>query len=168
MRRARKAPPQEIRRDSRPRPDLGSHTAAAGGGSHRALRCITALRGVGFEVRRGELVALLGANGAGKSTALRAISRLVKASGGRILWQGADLAPLTTERTVKLGIGHCPEGRRVLARQCVAANLELGAWLRRDRAVVLESGSVRLQGNAAELLGDRELQNHYLGSGLDC
>jgi len=123
---------------------------------------------VGFEVRRGELVALLGANGAGKSTALRAISRLVKASGGRILWQGADLAPLTTERTVKLGIGHCPEGRRVLARQCVAANLELGAWLRRDRAVVLESGSVRLQGNAAELLGDRELQNHYLGSGLDC
>ena len=95
---------------------------------------ITALRDVSLTVGRGELVALLGANGAGKTTTLRAISRLVKASEGRILWQGADLAPLSTERTVKLGIGHCPEGRRVLARQSVAANLELGAWLRHDRA----------------------------------
>jgi len=97
---------------------------------------ITALREVEFELHRGELVALLGANGAGKTTTLRAISRLVPSSGGRILWQGADLAPLGTERTVKLGIGHCPEGRRVLARQSVAANLELGAWLRRDRAAI--------------------------------
>ena len=97
---------------------------------------ITALRGVNFTVRRGELVALLGANGAGKTTTLRAISRLETASAGRILWQGADLARLSTERTVKLGIGHCPEGRRVLARQSVAANLELGAWLRRDRAAI--------------------------------
>ena len=222
---------------------------------------ITALRGVNFTVRRGELVALLGANGAGKTTTLRAISRLETASSGRILWQGADLARLSTERTVKLGIGHCPEGRRVLARQSVAANLELGAWLRRDRAaiaadlercyglfprlaerrrqlagslsggeqqmlaiaralmgrptlllldepslglapklvaelmttlaelhreglsmllveqnaaaalaiadraVVLESGSVRLEGAAAELRGDRQLQESYLGVG---
>jgi len=97
---------------------------------------ITALRGVNFTVRRGELVALLGANGAGKTTTLRAISRLETASAGRILWQGADLARLSTELTVKLGIGHCPEGRRVLARQSVAANLELGAWLRRDRVAI--------------------------------
>jgi branched-chain amino acid transport system ATP-binding protein len=95
---------------------------------------ISALRQVSFTVGEGELVALLGANGAGKTTTLRAISRLEPAAGGRILWRGADLAPLRTERTVKLGIGHCPEGRRVLARQSVAANLELGAWLRRDRA----------------------------------
>ena len=94
---------------------------------------VQALSGIDLEVRQGELVALLGSNGAGKSTTLRAISRLVNASDGRILWRGADLAPLGTERTVKLGIGHCPEGRRVLARQSVAANLELGAWLRRDR-----------------------------------
>jgi branched-chain amino acid transport system ATP-binding protein len=93
---------------------------------------VQALSGIDLAVRQGELVALLGSNGAGKSTTLRAISRLVTASGGRILWRGADLAPLSTERTVKLGIGHCPEGRRVLARQSVAANLELGAWLRRD------------------------------------
>jgi branched-chain amino acid transport system ATP-binding protein len=97
---------------------------------------VNALSGIDLEVRQGELVALLGSNGAGKTTTLRAISRLVKASGGRILWRGADLAPLATERTVKLGIGHCPEGRRVLARQSVAANLELGAWLRRDHSAI--------------------------------
>jgi len=73
---------------------------------------ISALREVSFEVGRGELVALLGANGAGKSTTLKAISRLEPAAAGR------------------------PEGRRVLARQSVAANLELGAWLRRDRAAI--------------------------------
>jgi branched-chain amino acid transport system ATP-binding protein len=95
---------------------------------------LTALRGLDLQVREGELVALLGANGAGKSTTLRAISALVGAAAGQVLWRGADLAGLRTHRTVRLGIGHCPEGRRVLARQTVATNLELGAWLRRDRA----------------------------------
>jgi branched-chain amino acid transport system ATP-binding protein len=95
---------------------------------------LTALRGLDLQVRQGELVALLGANGAGKSTTLRAISALVGAAAGQVLWRGADLAGLRTHRTVRLGIGHCPEGRRVLARQTVATNLELGAWLRRDRA----------------------------------
>ena len=95
---------------------------------------IEAVRQLDLRVQRGELVALLGANGAGKTTTLRAISRLVPCSGGQILWQGAEIGRLSTERTVKLGIGHCPEGRRVLARQSVAANLELGAWLRRDGA----------------------------------
>jgi len=105
------------------------------------LRCLTvrygaltALRGLDLQVKEGELVALLGANGAGKSTTLRAISRLVGAAAGQVLWRGADLAGVSTHRTVRLGIGHCPEGRRVLARQTVATNLELGAWLRRDRA----------------------------------
>ena len=97
---------------------------------------VQALAAIDLEVRQGELVALLGSNGAGKTTTLRAISRLVNPSGGRILWRGADLAPLSTERTVKVGIGHCPEGRRVLARQSVAANLELGAWLRRDHTAI--------------------------------
>ena len=93
---------------------------------------ITALRGIDLEVRAGELVALLGSNGAGKSTTLRAISQLIPASGGSIIWRGTSLNGLATERTVKLGISHCPEGRRVLARQTIADNLELGAWLRRD------------------------------------
>jgi branched-chain amino acid transport system ATP-binding protein len=94
---------------------------------------VTALRQLDLEVNSGELVTLLGANGAGKSTTLRAISRLVPAAAGRILWRGGDLAAVGTETTVKLGISHCPEGRRVLSRQSVATNLALGAWLRRDR-----------------------------------
>ncbi len=95
---------------------------------------ITALRGLDLTVHQGELVALLGSNGAGKSTTLRTISRLVRPAAGSVHWRGADLAAVDTATTVRLGIGHCPEGRRVLARQSVAANLELGAWLRRDRA----------------------------------
>ena len=94
---------------------------------------VQALAGVSLQVRRGELVTLLGSNGAGKSTCLRAISRLVPASGGRLLWRGADLADVPAHRTLRLGIGHCPEGRRLLNRQSVAFNLELGAHLRRDR-----------------------------------
>ncbi|MGB5239854.1 MAG: ABC transporter ATP-binding protein [Prochlorococcaceae cyanobacterium] len=94
---------------------------------------ISALSAVDLHIHEGELVALLGSNGAGKSTTLRAISRLVKPEAGMIEWQGRCLARTATEGTVRLGIGHCPEGRRVLARQTVAVNLELGAYLRRDR-----------------------------------
>ena len=95
---------------------------------------ITALRDVDLCVHQGELVALLGSNGAGKSTTLRAISQLVPAAAGTIRWHGGAINGIAPERTVKLGIGHCPEGRRVLASQSVSDNLELGAWLRRDRA----------------------------------
>ena len=95
---------------------------------------ITALHDINLTVQAGELVTLLGANGAGKSTTLRAISKLIPASEGEILWHGGSILLLRTERTVKLGISHCPEGRRVLSRQSVADNLALGAWLRRDRA----------------------------------
>ena len=97
---------------------------------------VQALHGIDLEVRQGELVTLLGSNGAGKSSTLRAISALVPAGGGRILWRGAPLAGVPAHRIVRLGIGHCPEGRRVLSRQSVAANLELGAYLRRDRAAI--------------------------------
>jgi branched-chain amino acid transport system ATP-binding protein len=94
---------------------------------------VQALRELDLEIHPGELVALLGSNGAGKSTTMRAISRLVRPSAGGITWRGRPLARASTEGTVRLGIGHCPEGRRVLARQSVATNLELGAYLRRDR-----------------------------------
>jgi branched-chain amino acid transport system ATP-binding protein len=97
---------------------------------------VLALRGMDLEVRQGELVTLLGSNGAGKSTTLRAISGLVPAAAGRILWRGGDLAGVPAHRIVRLGIGHCPEGRRVISRQSVLANLELGAYLRRDRAAI--------------------------------
>ena len=94
---------------------------------------ITALQGINIAVHSGELVALLGSNGAGKSTTLRAASRLLPLAQGSIRWHGGDLGRVSTERTVKLGLSHCPEGRRVLGRQSVKDNLELGAWLRKDR-----------------------------------
>jgi branched-chain amino acid transport system ATP-binding protein len=94
---------------------------------------VSVLEGLDLEVHTGELVSLLGSNGAGKSTTLRAISRLVGASSGRILWRGANLEHTPAHRTLRLGIGHCPEGRRLLGRQTVSRNLELGAYLRRDQ-----------------------------------
>ena len=97
---------------------------------------VQALHGIDLEVHQGELVTLLGSNGAGKSSTLKAVSGLTAVAGGRILWRGASLAGLPAHRIVQIGIGHCPEGRRVLGRQSVAVNLELGAWLRRDRAAI--------------------------------
>lgn len=95
---------------------------------------VQALSGIDLTVHQGELVTLLGSNGAGKSTTLRAISALVPTSAGQILWRGGPLAAVPAHRLLKLGIGHCPEGRRVLGRQSVADNLILGAYLRRDTA----------------------------------
>lgn len=94
---------------------------------------IWAIRNLNLEVHNGECVALLGANGAGKSTTLKAISKLVPIAEGQIIWSGKSLGRLSTEATVKNGISHCPEGRRVLTKQTVLTNLELGAWLRNDR-----------------------------------
>jgi ABC-type sugar transport system ATPase subunit len=94
------------------------------------------VRQLSLEVGAGECVALLGSNGAGKSTTLRAISRLVPASEGQLYWGDRSLRGLSTEATVRLGISHCPEGRRVLAQQTVLDNLQLGAWLRRDRSAI--------------------------------
>ena len=94
---------------------------------------VQALHKLNLEVHQGECVSLLGSNGAGKSTTLRAVSALVPV-GGRILWRGGELAGVPAHQLVRLGIGHCPEGRRVISRQSVLANLELGAYRRRDRA----------------------------------
>lgn len=99
---------------------------------------IQAVRNVSLTVAEGEIVTLIGANGAGKSTTLRAVSRLVDPSEGRIAFAGTDLARLPPDRVVRLGIAHSPEGRQVLARQTVRDNLELGAYLRRDRHGVRE------------------------------
>ncbi len=97
---------------------------------------IRALQSVSLSVERGEIVTLIGANGAGKSTTLRAISRIVNARQGRIILDGKDVSRLAPHEIVKLGVAHCPEGRRVLARQSVYDNLMLGAYVRRDAAGV--------------------------------
>ncbi len=94
---------------------------------------IQALQQLNLVVNEGEIVTLIGANGAGKSTTLRAISRLVNHRMGQIFYKGQDITKLRPDRVVSLGIAHSPEGRRVLARQTVLTNLELGAYTRSDR-----------------------------------
>ncbi len=94
---------------------------------------IQALQNLNLAVNAGEIVTLIGANGAGKSTTLRAISRLINPSSGQIWYNGQEIAGFLPDRIVQLGIAQSPEGRRVLARQTVLANLELGAYSRSDR-----------------------------------
>ncbi len=94
---------------------------------------IQALQNVNVNVNEGEIVTLIGANGAGKSTLLKAISRLVNPVSGRITYAGREISRLSPSRIVQLGIAHSPEGRRVLARQTVLTNLQLGAYTRSDR-----------------------------------
>jgi branched-chain amino acid transport system ATP-binding protein len=95
---------------------------------------IHALRGVSLRVGAGEIVAVLGSNGAGKSTTLRAVSGLVRPSGGEILLDGRPISGLPAHRIVARGVVHCPEGRQVFPRMTVAENLRLGAHGCHDRA----------------------------------
>ncbi|NUQ71032.1 MAG: ABC transporter ATP-binding protein [Chthonomonadales bacterium] len=94
---------------------------------------IRALNNVSLEVRTGEIVTLIGANGAGKSTAIRAISGLVQPSRGRVLYQGHDIVGTEAHKLVGQGICQSPEGRRIFANLTVKENLELGAYLRYTR-----------------------------------
>jgi branched-chain amino acid transport system ATP-binding protein len=94
---------------------------------------IKALQQVSLRVEKGEIVTLIGANGAGKTTTLKTISRILTAKTGRIIYQGQDITHLPPHEIVKRGIAHSPEGRRILARQTVLTNLQLGAYTRSDR-----------------------------------
>lgn len=91
---------------------------------------IQALQSLNLTVNEGEVVTLIGANGAGKTTTLRAISKIVAPSRGKLIYRGRDITRRQAHEMVKLGIAHSPEGRRVLARQTVQDNLELGAYVR--------------------------------------
>ena len=97
---------------------------------------ICALRGISLEVKQGDIVTLIGANGAGKTTALRAISGLLKKQGGNVLYQGNNIAGLKPHQIVKMGISHVPEGRMVFANLTVMENLMMGAYLQTDRKVI--------------------------------
>lgn len=98
---------------------------------------IEALKSVSFEVaEKGSIVTLIGANGAGKSTTLRAISGLVKPSAGKIEFQGKDITKLDTQKIVASGIALVPEGRRVFSNLTVLENLKIGAYLRKDDAQI--------------------------------
>src|SRR5579863_5512997 len=97
---------------------------------------ITALREISLEVRRGDIVTLIGANGAGKTTALRAISGLLKAQSGEVLYEGRNITNLPAHQIVKLGLSHVPEGRMVFANLTVMENLMMGAFLQKDRKLI--------------------------------
>jgi branched-chain amino acid transport system ATP-binding protein len=101
---------------------------------HLSYGAIKALRGVSLAVGLGEVVALIGANGAGKSSLLRAISGLARASSGRILLRGENVTALKSNQLVPRGLAHAPEGRGVFPNLTVQENLDLGAYLRRDGA----------------------------------
>jgi len=93
---------------------------------------IRALQGVSLRVDTGELVALIGSNGAGKSTTLRTISGLLRPTQGTIRFEGTDITTEATDRIVAMGISHCPEGRHIFGSLTVAENLRLGAVSRSD------------------------------------
>ncbi|SRR5258706_1921931 len=103
-------------------------------GVSAAYRKVSAIRDVDIQVGEGEAVGLLGANGAGKSTTLRAISGLVKLTAGRITFEGKDLAALSPYRIAELGIAHVPEGRQVFPEMTVQENLEMGSYTPRAKA----------------------------------
>jgi len=101
-----------------------------------AYGAIQAVRNLSLEVHESEIVTLIGANGAGKSSTLRAISRMLKLQAGRIRFEGRDISECAAHTVVRSGIAQSPEGRQVLTQQSVQDNLELGAYVRRDRVAI--------------------------------
>jgi branched-chain amino acid transport system ATP-binding protein len=99
---------------------------------------IHALRGVSFRVKESEIVTLIGANGAGKTTTLRAVSGLLRPSGGRIQYEGSPITGLKPHKLVARGLCHAPEGRGIFPNLTVLENLQLGAFLRRDAQGIAE------------------------------
>lgn len=103
---------------------------------HVSYGAIQAIKGVTLEVNDGEIVSLIGANGAGKSTILRTITGLVSATSGSILYDNHDLVKIEPSKIVGLGMAHVPEGRHIFARMSVTENLLMGAFIRRNRAAI--------------------------------
>jgi len=97
---------------------------------------IQALRGISLEVHEGEIVTLIGSNGAGKSTTLRSISGITPPKNGRIVFQGREISQLPAHEVAEMGIAQSPEGRRVFPRMTVLENLEMGAFTRRDTSAI--------------------------------
>ncbi len=103
---------------------------------------IEALKGINMDVRQGEIVALIGANGAGKSTTLMAISRGIRIKSGKIVYGERDISELPAHEVVRLGISQVPEGRRIFPRMTVRENLEMGAFLSSRREFAAGMGRV--------------------------
>jgi branched-chain amino acid transport system ATP-binding protein len=124
---------------------------------------ITALHGISLSVKSGSIVTLIGSNGAGKSTTLRAVSGLLKPKSGEILYDGQNIAGLPAHTIVARGLSHVPEGRMVFANLTVLDNLKMGAYLQRDKAVV--AGELENVFNIFPRLKERQKQDAATLSG---
>lgn len=100
---------------------------------------INAIKGVSFEVNEGEIIALIGANGAGKTTILHTITGLVSAKSGSIMFEGTDLLKTPAHRIVSMGMAHVPEGRRIFQELTVLENLKMGAYTRKDKKEISDT-----------------------------
>jgi len=97
---------------------------------------ISALHGISLQVRKGDIVTLIGGNGAGKTTTLRTISGLLKPKSGEVIYEGQNITKLPAHKIVAAGMSHVPEGRMVFANLTVLENLKMGAYLQKDKSVI--------------------------------
>lgn len=100
---------------------------------------IQAIKGVSFEVNEGEVIALIGANGAGKTTILHTVTGLLEAKSGSVLFDGKNITKVPAHKIVSMGMAHVPEGRRVFANLTVLQNLRMGAYTRKDKDEIEET-----------------------------
>ena len=100
---------------------------------------IQAIKGISFEVNEGEVIALIGANGAGKTTILHTVTGLIAPKAGSIVFEGQDITKVPAHKIVSMGMAHVPEGRRVFAQLSVYDNLKMGAYTRKDKNEIEES-----------------------------
>ena len=100
---------------------------------------INAIKGVSFEVNEGEIIALIGANGAGKTTILHTVTGLVPAKSGSITFEGTDLLKTPAHKIVSMGMAHVPEGRRIFQELTVLENLKMGAYTRKDKKEISDT-----------------------------
>ena len=100
---------------------------------------IQAIKGISFEVNEGEVIALIGANGAGKTTILHTVTGLIAPKAGQIFFEGQDITKIPAHKIVSMGMAHVPEGRRVFAQLSVYDNLKMGAYTRKDKNEIEES-----------------------------
>ena len=100
---------------------------------------IQAIKGVSFQVNQGEVIALIGANGAGKTTILHTVTGLLSPKKGQVLFEGRDITKVPAHKIVSMGMAHVPEGRRVFAELSVYENLKMGAYTRKDKSEIEES-----------------------------
>jgi branched-chain amino acid transport system ATP-binding protein len=108
-------------------------------GLHVHYGVIEAIKGIDFEVNKGEVIALIGANGAGKTTILHTVSGLIAPTSGKITFEGTDITGMPGHKIVSLGMAHVPEGRRVFQQLSVLQNLKMGAYTRKDKKEIEET-----------------------------